>query len=131
MNLLLDTHTLLWLMQASPRLSGTAAALVTDPANRVHLSMATAWEVAIKVGMGKMGLTVPYTAFFAKAIAGYSLSVVPITLNDCAAYESLPFPNPNHHDPFDRMIITHARLHGLSVVGADAAFDAYGVVRLW
>jgi len=54
-NLLLDTHTLLWLMEGAPSLSGTAAALLADPANRLHLSMASVWEIGIKVGLKKMG----------------------------------------------------------------------------
>lgn len=47
------------------------------------------------------------------------------------AYEQLPFPNPQHRDPFDRMIIVQTLSNGLSVVGLDSAFDAYGITRLW
>ena len=131
MNLLLDTHTLLWLMQGDPTLSGTAAALIADPANRLHLSMASIWEMSIKVGLKKMGLAVPFATFLATAVSGYALTVVPITTDDCVAYEALSFPDPRHRDPFDRMIITHALRNKLSVVGNDRAFDAYGVTRLW
>ena len=94
MNLLLDSHTLLWLMEANPSLSGRAAALIADPANRLHLSMASIWEIGI-------------------------------------SYEALPFPDPQHRDPFDRMIATHALPNKLSVVGNDVAFDPYGITRLW
>jgi PIN domain nuclease of toxin-antitoxin system len=58
------------------------------------------------------------------------LHPVNVTIDDCSAYEQLPFPDPNHRDPFDRMIVVHARGHGLSLVSADPAFDAYGVNRL-
>lgn len=61
MNLLLDTHTLLWLMEGSPNLSGTAATMVADPSNRLYLSMASDWEMAIKIGLKKMTLSVPYS----------------------------------------------------------------------
>ena len=54
MNLLLDSHTLLWLMQSNPNLSATAARLLADPANRLFLSMASIWEIGIKSGLGKM-----------------------------------------------------------------------------
>jgi PIN domain nuclease of toxin-antitoxin system len=57
--------------------------------------------------------------------------VLPISLEDCAAYEQLPFPNPQHRDPFDRMILTHALRNGLAVVGTDLAFDSYPITRLW
>lgn len=131
MNLLLDSHTLLWLMEANPSLSGTAAALIADPANRLHLSMASIWEIGIKVGLKKMGLSVPFATFLATAVNGYGLIVVPITTDDCINYEALPFPDPKHRDPFDRMIVTHALRNKLSVVGNDVAFDTYGIIRLW
>jgi PIN domain nuclease of toxin-antitoxin system len=129
-NLLLDSHTLLWLMQASSNLSGTAA-LIADPANRLHLSLASVWEISIKVGLKKMGLSVPFATFLATAVNGYGLTIVPITTDDCISYETLPFPDPRHRDPFDRMIVTHALRNKLSVVGNDVAFDPYGVTRLW
>jgi PIN domain nuclease of toxin-antitoxin system len=66
-----------------------------------------------------------------KAINGYGLTVLPITFEDCAEYEKLAFPLPRHRDPFDRLIITRARRNGLSIVGADSDFDAYGITRLW
>jgi PIN domain nuclease of toxin-antitoxin system len=118
-------------MEASPSLSGTAAALIADPANRLHLSMASVWEIAIKVGLKKMGLSVPFAIFLATAVNGYGLIVVPITTDDCIHYEALAFPDPKHRDPFDRMIVTHALREKLSVVGNDAAFDSYGITRLW
>lgn len=131
MNLLLDSHTLIWLMEANPNLSGTAAALIADPANRLHLSMASIWEIAIKVGLKKLGLSVPFTTFLATAVNGYGLAVVSITTEDCVSYEALPFPVPQHRDPFDRMIVTHALRHNFSVIGNNTNFDSYGVTRLW
>lgn len=131
MKLLLDTHSVLWHADNDPRLSGPAAALMADPANDLFLSMASAWELAIKVGMGKLTLTVPYPAFMARAIQVLNLTVAPIALDDCVAFEQLPFPDPKHRDPFDRMIVTHALRNGLSVVGVDPSFDSYGVTRLW
>jgi len=130
-NVLLDSHTLLWLMEANPSLSATAAALIADPANRLHLSIASVWEIGIKVGLKKMGLSVPFATFLATAVNGYGLLVVPIATDDCISYEALPFPHPKHRDPFDRMIVTHALRNKLSVIGNDAAFDLYGVTRLW
>ena len=131
MNLLLDTHTLLWLMEGNPKLSRTAASLIADPANRVHLSMASIWELAIKLGLKKIGLSVQLDVFLATAIHGYALNVIDISLEDCIHYEPLPFPLSDHRDPFDRMIIVHAQQHSLSIVGNDVAFDPYGITRLW
>jgi len=129
--LLLDTHTLLWHADGDPQMSVTATALLIDPANALFLSMATVWEVAIKMGLKKLTLSAPYATFMTRAINGYGLTVLPITLDDCAAYEQLPFPDKQHRDPFDRMIVIHAVRNGLSVVGVDAAFDPYGISRLW
>lgn len=131
MNLLLDTHTFLWHADGSPRMSGTATSLVTDPANTLHLSVASVWEIAIKVNIGKLILSVPYPQYVADAIHGYGLTLLPVTTDDCDTYVTLPFPLANHRDPFDRMLITQAGRLGLSVVGADTNFDAYGVTRLW
>ncbi len=64
-------------------------------------------------------------------MSGYGVTVLPITIDDCVEYEALPFPDPQHRDPFDRMIIAQALRNRLAVVGADAAFDSYGVMRLW
>ena len=131
MRLLLDTHTFLWHADGSSKISATATGLLVDPANELFLSMATVWEIAIKVGLKKLTLADPYIPFMNKAIIGYGLSVLPITFEDCAEYEVLRFPLPRHRDPFDRLIITHAKRHGLGVVGNDINFDAYGVTRLW
>jgi PIN domain nuclease of toxin-antitoxin system len=130
-NLLLDTHTLLWLMDGNPKLSGRAAALIADPANRMYLSMASIWELAIKLGLRKIGLSVPLDQFLTTAISGYGLNVLDVTRQNCVRYEQLSFPLDKHRDPFDRMIIVQAQQYLLSIVGNDCAFDAYGVQRLW
>lgn len=93
--------------------------------------MATVWEIAIKVGLKKLTLSSSFALFMSKGITGYGLSVLPITFEDCAAYEALPFPLANHRDPFDRLIITHAMRNGLDVVGNDLNFDSYGIARHW
>ncbi len=93
MKLLLDTHTLLWHADGDPRMSATATALLIDPANALFLSMATVWEIAIKVGLKKLTLSAPYVTFMTRAITGYGLTVLPMTFDDCAAYEQLPFPD--------------------------------------
>lgn len=83
MNLLLDSHTLLWLMDGNALLSTRVASVIADPANRLYLSMASVWEIAIKSGMGKVGLAVPFATFLDTAINGYGLIVLPITTEDC------------------------------------------------
>lgn len=66
-------------------MSKTATALIVDPANELLLSMASVWEIAIKVGMKKLTLSVPYVTFMTRAINGYGIHVLPVTIDDCAA----------------------------------------------
>lgn len=94
MKLLLDTHTFLWHSDGSPQMSAKATVLLVDPGNELFLSMATAWEIAIKAGLKKLTLSDSYDAFMSRAIAGYGLTVLPITLDDCGEDEKLPFPLP-------------------------------------
>ena len=118
-------------MQSNSNLSATATELLADPANQLYLSMASIWEIGIKSGSGKLGLSVPYEMFLDTAIKGYGLIVLPITTEDCVKYKKLPFPDSQHRDPFDRMIVVHAQRDSLSIVGVDESFDSYSVPRLW
>ena len=131
MKLLLDTHTFLWHAEGSPNLSATATALLIDPANELYLSLASVWELAIKVGLKKLSLSLPFLPFIPDALRYFGIVLLPISLDDCAAYEQLPFPDPKHRDPFDRMIVVHAVRHGMSIVSADPKLDAYVITRLW
>jgi PIN domain nuclease of toxin-antitoxin system len=130
-NLLLDTHTFLWHANNDPQISSKATAHVIDPSNDLFLSMASVWEIAIKAGLGKLSLATPFITFMTRAIGGYGLTALPISQEDCAGYEQLSFPDPQHRDPFDRMIVIHALRNGLTLVGVDRTFDNYGVPRVW
>jgi PIN domain nuclease of toxin-antitoxin system len=128
MRLLLDTHTFLWFVTDDPQLSATAQALIVDPTNEIFVSPASYWEVAIKVSLGKYPLTVAFEQFFTQGIVGNDFSILPIEVRHAAILSSLPM---HHKDRFDRMIIAQSMAEQISVVGVDAAFDAYGVTRLW
>ena len=131
MKLLLDSHTFLWHADGSPQMSAAAIAALIDPANELFLSMASVWEIAIKVGLKKLTLSSAFAPFMTRAITGYGITVLSIAFEDCVEYETLPFPLPKHRDPFDRLMIAQAKRNGLDIVGADASFDAYGVSRIW
>lgn len=131
MNLLLDTHTFLWHANGDPQMSTAATHHLTDATNELFLSIASIWEIAIKVGLGKLVLSNSYNDFMIQAVTGYNLKIIPISQEDCAIYEQLGFPNLQHRDPFDRMIAVHATRNGLTLVGIDHAFDHYGVPRIW
>lgn len=128
MRLLLDSHTLLWSADDPSRLSPAALASLRNPANDLLLSAATVWELAIKVGLGKLTLSMPYRAWMETAITDLHLALVPITVEYADRLATLP---PHHKDPFDRLMIAQALVSGIPIVSADGAFDRYGVVRVW
>ena len=128
MKLLIDTHTLIWAMDDPAKLSGPAAMALQDPANDLLLSAATVWELAIKIGLVKLKLSLPYRQWMDRAIADLGLAVLPVTVEYAERQSALP---THHKDPFDRLIISQALVDGVTVVGADPIFDHYGIVRLW
>jgi PIN domain nuclease of toxin-antitoxin system len=126
--LLLDTHTLLWSADDPSKLTPAALAALRDPANDLLLSAAAVWELAIKVGQGKIRLSMPYGKWMKTAVADLRLVLLPVTVEYAERLSALP---PHHKDPFDRLMVAQALVGGIPVVGADAAFDRYGVTRIW
>jgi PIN domain nuclease of toxin-antitoxin system len=128
MRVLLDTHALIWYVDQDHLLSASAHAAITNPANDLLVSAATIWEIAIKVGLGKLTLSMPYRQWMDKAIADLGLTLLPITVE----YADVQVGLPGHHrDPFDRLLAAQAQVEGLSVLSGDAVFDRYGVPRIW
>jgi PIN domain nuclease of toxin-antitoxin system len=123
--LLLDTHAWLWFRTANPRLGPTAGAAITDVANDVFVSVASAWEIGIKVAAGKLVLPQPFEEWVEPALAGFD--VHPILLGHARAAVRLP---AHHKDPFDRLLIAQALMDGLTLVTADAQIQQYEVSLL-
>jgi PIN domain nuclease of toxin-antitoxin system len=128
MRLLLDTQAFLWFVTGDARLSQQARQAIEDDQNEVFLSIASAWEMAIKHSLGKLVLTQPFEVLMARAIRENGLRLLPVELAHTAAAGDLPF---HHRDPFDRMLIAQAQVGDLPAISADASFDAYGVRRIW
>ena len=128
MILLLDTHTLIWSSDDPTRLSAAALAAIQDPANDQVMSAATIWELAIKVGQGKIALSLPYRQWMDKVIVDLKLTVLPVTVDYAERQSALPF---FHKDPFDRLMIAQALVDGIPIVSVDMDFDPYGVTRIW
>ena len=123
MNLLLDTHILLWWLADDPGLSEKQRSAIADPANVVYVSAASAWEIAIKKALGK--LIAP--SDLGAALIASELEQLPITVTHAEAVGELP---PHHRDPFDRMLIAQAGVEDLTVVTGDPMFAQYEVRRL-
>lgn len=122
MNLLLDTHLLLWAAGESERLSPKARALLLDPANHLVFSSASLWEISIKNGLDRADFNVdPRRLWRMLLVNGYR--ELPITSEHTVAVNDLP---PLHKDPFDRILVAQARVEGLTLLTADKAVAKYG-----
>jgi PIN domain nuclease of toxin-antitoxin system len=126
--LLLDSHSLIWAVEDLAKLGSRARAALRDPANDLLVSAATVWELAIKVGLRKLQLSLPYRTWVEGAIANLGAEMLPISIAHADAQLSLQL---HHRDPFDRLLIVQATVENLSLVSIDAIFDRYGVTRIW
>ncbi|KAB2325540.1 type II toxin-antitoxin system VapC family toxin [Betaproteobacteria bacterium SCN1] len=122
MNLLLDTHLLLWAASEPERLSAKARALLLDPANHLVFSAASMWEISIKNGLDRADFNVdPRRLWRMLLVSGYrELSV---TSEHAVAVNELP---SLHKDPFDRILVAQARVEGLTLLTVDKAVAKYG-----
>lgn len=120
MQLLLDTHVLLW-AAAGSGLSQKAAAAIDDHRNTMHFSAASIWEVAIKSGLGRPEFSLD-AAVFRRELLENGYNEIAISGRHAAAVSALP---DLHKDPFDRMLIAQASAEGISLLTADAAVLAY------
>lgn len=128
MILLLDSHALLWFVSNDLRLSSAAKNAIEDPLNRKLISIATLWEITIKVSIGKLILADPVALFLSRELQINKFNTLGITFDHLATLSQLPF---HHRDPFDRLIVSQAIAESISVVSADVAFDTYGITRIW
>jgi PIN domain nuclease of toxin-antitoxin system len=128
MRLLLDTHAFLWFFIGDASLNAIARALIEDESNEKFFSIASLWEIAIKVSIGKLTLSVPFDEIFPDQLTSNGIDLLSITPAHVSALTTLPF---HHRDPFDRLLIAQAMIDRMHVVSADPAFDDYTVIRLW
>jgi PIN domain nuclease of toxin-antitoxin system len=125
---LVDANALIWAMDNPFNLGAAAVAAMQDTANDLLLSAATIWELSIKVGLGKLALSLPYRTWIERAIADLGLTILPIAVE----YADAQIQLPNHHrDPFDRMLVAQAIVERIPVLSSDAVFDLYGLTRIW
>ncbi len=125
---LLDTHTVLWFWWNDPQLSATAKVLMCDPANRKLVSIASPWEVAIKVSRNKLNIGGAFAGFFDQHMIRAYFEWLQIATKHLDLVASLPF---HHNDPFDRLLVAQALSEVIPIISADPQLDAYGVQRLW
>jgi PIN domain nuclease of toxin-antitoxin system len=127
MEILLDTHALVWWMLGSSRVSKRAATILSGRTSRILVSAVVAWELAIKVNAGRIHPSSLMT-MLEEAVAGQAFVEVPITVDHAIRAGLLPL---HHRDPFDRLLVAQAQALNLPVLSADLALDKYDVRRIW
>jgi PIN domain nuclease of toxin-antitoxin system len=121
MKYLLDTHMVLWLAENSPKLSNTAKAIILDETNDKYVSIASCWEVSIKLSLNKLVLVGGTREFF-HIIRENGLKLLQVEEDHLASLEILPF---HHRDPFDRLIIVTAISENLVLLSDDSQLLDY------
>ena len=128
MRLLLDTHALLWAATDDERLSPAAREAVADPANELLFSAISAFEIAVKVALGKLDLPDGPAAFIATRVAAFGLRELPVTTQHAIEAGALP---PIHGDPWDRLLVAQARIESVPLLTADPVIRRYDVETIW
>jgi PIN domain nuclease of toxin-antitoxin system len=128
MRLLLDTHVFLWWNEASPRLSRRVRQLLSDPENTLYFSVASAWEMALKVQTGKLGLPAAISVYIPARLNHYGIDTLAVTLEHVLATSTLP---AYHRDPFDRMLVAQGQVERLAIMTHDPEVRKYAVETIW
>lgn len=128
MNLLLDTHALIWWTQDDPKLSRRAHSAIANAENTVYASAVSAMEISTKFRIGKLGDTAGLALRFEERIEAEDFRPLAISVTHGRLAGTLSNP---HKDPFDRLLIAQALTDDLILVSNEVTFDAFGVKRLW
>ncbi len=127
MNLILDTHAFIWFVNADKNLTTKAREAIENPFNFSHISIASLWEMAIKISLGKLEIKYPFEQILPQ-IYENGFEILPITFEHISVISELEF---HHKDPFDRLIIAQAMAERMMIISKDKLFDHYRVTRLW
>jgi PIN domain nuclease of toxin-antitoxin system len=128
MKVLLDTHAFIWWDSDPTKLSPQAHAACEDRVNVILLSVASAWEMQIKLQLGKLDLRLPLAEVIASQQQSNDIQVLPVVLGHVLALQDLP---AHHKDPFDRLLIAQANVEEAVLISHDPVFAHYAVKVLW
>ena len=127
MNLLLDTHVLLWTLVDDGRITPVARRAIQDTGNTVHVSAASAWEIAIKAALKRVRIPGGVAEWLPEELQRSGFTELPILIRHALAVERLP---RHHADPFDRLLIAQAKVERLTLVTHDRTLRRYDVAIL-
>jgi PIN domain nuclease of toxin-antitoxin system len=128
MKLLLDTCTFLWVITDAPALSAKARELFQSPEHDVYLSAGAAWEIGTKYSLGRLPLPEPPERFVPAMREAHAIEALPIDEESVLQVTRLPLL---HRDPFDRLLVCQAIVHGMAVLTPDPLVSQYSVRVLW
>jgi PIN domain nuclease of toxin-antitoxin system len=123
MDILLDTHAVIWLLEGSDKLSPVAKKEIENLDNQIFVSVISLFEIAIKVKIGKLGFTQAIPAIV-KELDNQAIQLLPLTDLHISSYQAVPL-YAEHRDPFDRILIATAMNEGFSIITIDEKFDNY------
>jgi PIN domain nuclease of toxin-antitoxin system len=128
MKLLLDTHTALWWVNEHEKLSSEAKAMLLNETCLLYISIVSAWEISIKVSLGKLLEFPGGVRVFLAQVADMPVCLLPILPRHIEMVENLPFI---HRDPLDRLLVATAKVEGMTILTADANIHKYDVPSVW
>ena len=128
MKVILDTQVLIWWANDVSNISDLVQNIIFDVDNELLVSLASIWEIQIKVSLGKLSLPRPLSDIIATQVRENQIKIMQIELSHIYTLDLLP---PHHRDPFDRIIIAQAMNEKISIVSIDKAFDVYSIERIW
>jgi PIN domain nuclease of toxin-antitoxin system len=126
--ILIDTQCWLWWFLAPERLNARAHEIIAERRHPLYLSAASSWEIAIKVGLGKLDLPEAPSRYVPSRLADEGMSALPIEHVHALGVADLP---PVHDDPFDRLLVSQARHERAALMTADPQLLAYDVETVW
>lgn len=128
MKLLLDTHAFLWFIAGNPNLSNVAKENIEALENERYVSVASAWEIAIKISLGKLKASAGFEEIVPVQLDHNAMNLLPISPAHLALVARLPF---HHRDPFDRLILAQSLVENIPVISVNSSFNSYGIQQIW
>ncbi|HLC16269.1 MAG TPA: type II toxin-antitoxin system VapC family toxin [Thermodesulfovibrionia bacterium] len=127
MSFFLDTHAFMWFVNGDPILGNEAKKIIESIDNQNFISVASLWEIAIKINIGKLSLSKPYN-YIKQQLEDNHVAILPIDFNHTLQLVSLPL---YHRDPFDRLIIAQAIVENMTIITKDDNFKNYPIKIIW